>query len=721
MGSKEDRFGKKRHLNEMSNVELPKAFTSTDRNHWRKRSRNDKAYEPLVESLFKKQFLIENDKFIIPKPETMFTDNPWDITKLQILKRELNDIKNKLNDYDIAKWHQHTRRRNRAGDVQWRLRNEIDPEFLTQAWCKFYENLSSFPLVPNTAVKAEKLLSVHLCEAPGAFVTSLNHWLRLNAPNIQWDWIATTLNPYYEGNPLSCMINDDRFIISSLNQWCFGSDYTGNVMNLKNMTNLVEKCQEKGDVLLVTADGSIDCTNDPGEQESIVGPLHYCEAVTGLQLLSEHGSLLLKMFTIFEHDSLCLVYLISCLFDQVFVNKPVTSKEGNSEIYLVCLDYRGPGYSLPYLNILKKYYEKRPDKSMFRKEDIPDEFFQQMISCGEFFKAHQSEVILKNIEAYRCEEDNGHIDFETKKIKRIVANKFISAYGLRKLENESLEVVGKTKLTHIHSINLDPRIPDGSYNRRRVMENLEPERLLLALCQNLTPIQVRATTQWFTFTGPLDALQICCGKLFLKVQSSKFCMGKFLKIRNRVFELSEKLGIDRPYNQVESIRNFVNVLENDTKNYRYLSFEPSITENSNNTLSKINKILENIVERDSLVLIGYSLLTQLNVGILYILAHMFQSLGVILNEKFGCIVILKHNLRTKSTMECFKEVHNATIKAEASSESVLSVLPITKLCESDLYPSIVDANHWTIEHCVKEIGDCVQKKLSTQIGLTGHS
>lgn len=489
----------KRHSHDMSNgAELPKSFGFSRRNFWQKKSKKDLSLETLVDGLFKKQFHIDNTDFVIPKPENMFAESPWEIPELQKLKTQLNEIKNRLNDYNISDWHRHTTRRNRAGDVQWRLRKEIDPEFLTQAWCKFYENISLFPLIPKSAMEDKKLLSVHLCEAPGAFITSLNHWLKLNAPIVEWDWIATTLNPYYEGNPLSCMINDDRFIISSLEKWCFGSDYTGNLMSLKNVKNLLEKSREKGNVLLVTADGSIDCTNDPGEQESIVAPLHFCEAVTGMQLLSEHGSLLLKIFTIFEHDSLCLVFLLSCLFRKIHVNKPVTSKEGNSETYLICLDYRGPDFALPYLSVLTKYYEKSSDKSMFRKCDIPEKFFYQMISCGEFFKNCQSEVILKNIETYNHDEDNSHFDNEIKNIKRAVATRFIITYGIRKLETESLEVVGKTQLARMQPINLDPRIPDGSYNGRRVMENLDPKCLFSLLRNNLNLIQTQAAIRWFT-------------------------------------------------------------------------------------------------------------------------------------------------------------------------------------------------------------------------------
>ena len=44
---------------------------------------------------------------------------------------------------------------------------------------------------------------------------------------------------------------------------------------------------------------------------------------------------LLQAFTLLEHPSLCLLYIMGCLFDTVVVTKPSPSKPGNSETYVV--------------------------------------------------------------------------------------------------------------------------------------------------------------------------------------------------------------------------------------------------------------------------------------------------------------------------------------------------------------------------------------------------
>ena len=83
-------------------------------------------------------------------------------------------MKSSLSDLDIAKWHEHTQKTNRAGQVIHHVRRQCRPELGTQAWCKFHEIVSQFQLLPTSG---PVLNTLHLCEAPGAFITSLNHHL----------------------------------------------------------------------------------------------------------------------------------------------------------------------------------------------------------------------------------------------------------------------------------------------------------------------------------------------------------------------------------------------------------------------------------------------------------------------------------------------------------------------------------------------------------------
>ncbi|XP_060694281.1 cap-specific mRNA (nucleoside-2'-O-)-methyltransferase 2 [Hemiscyllium ocellatum] len=350
-----------------------------------------------IEKLFNKRFTFQK-----------LADQPWCLAgvgevstkeseRLQALKESLNDVKNQLSDKELEKWHEHTAFTNRAGKVIPVVRSTMNAELCTQAWCKFHEILCTFPLLPFEALQNGELNSVHLCEAPGAFIASLNHYLKSHRIPCDWNWIANTLNPYHEGNDTGMMIMDDRLIAATLPWWYFGPDNTGDIMAHECLQGLKELTQNMK-VHLVTADGSFDCQDNPGEQETLVSPLHYCETIAALMLLSPKGSFVLKMFTLFERCSVCLLYLLNCCFREVSVFKPGTSKSGNSEVYVVCLEYKGKDAVGRYLDQLGMSFG--PDvvqKSDLIRTAVPESFLKQLEECCFFFHKCQTDTIRENL------------------------------------------------------------------------------------------------------------------------------------------------------------------------------------------------------------------------------------------------------------------------------------------------------------------------------------
>lgn len=341
-------------------------------------------------------------EWCLPDHRVALCTRPWHHPPLQALKNSLNEVKNQLSDKDLSVWHQHTCSTNRAGTITSHLRDAANAELCTQAWAKFYEILGSFRLLPEAALHNGELNSVHLCEAPGAFISALNHFLRTSGLFCDWTWVANTLNPYHETNGRSCTIADDRLIAHTLPWWFFGSDNTGDIMLQKHALELQVFVSNMRSVDVVTADGSFDCQDDPGEQESSVAPLQYCETVCALLLLAPGGSFVLKMFTLFEHSSVCLLYLLVCCFRSVDVFKPATSKSGNSEVYVVCLDFRSKDEVRPLLSKLIRNYG--PDlvstMALFPKSCIPDSFLRQHEEICTSFHELQINTIRENLQLF---------------------------------------------------------------------------------------------------------------------------------------------------------------------------------------------------------------------------------------------------------------------------------------------------------------------------------
>ncbi|KAK7789826.1 hypothetical protein R5R35_007358 [Gryllus longicercus] len=454
---------------------FPTSFATNRTKCYETSTSENELYE--ITRLFEKKFSFSKNSasWCLPNVDLMFVNDIWKVMKLQTIKEELNNAKSQLNDFDLEDWHRHTNFTNKAGDILWKLRNEFEPEFVTQAWCKFYEIVMSFSLVPSQIGELKYFNSVHLCEAPGAFITSLNHFLQLHYPGVNWHWKATTLNPYYEGNSLTSMINDDRFIFHTLPCWTFGYDYTGDIKNLSNINHIVEEAKQMGEVLLVTADGSVDCHDKPAEQEGVVSSLHYYETIAALNILGVGGSFLLKIFTAYEAQTVCLLYLLCCAFYQVNFFKPATSKEGNSEVYVICLKYKGKDVLDPWLRKMKDFTGLQDEgKVMFPFESIPQEFIEELLICSTRFKDFQVEAIKKNIQML----GDPSVNYIIKRFKYLAVQHFMKHYKFKKISDESKEVVGKHKLKETMSQNLDPHARKGSYSDRIQKKNSVVKKLL---------------------------------------------------------------------------------------------------------------------------------------------------------------------------------------------------------------------------------------------------
>ena len=91
-------------------------------------------------------------------------------------------------------------------------------------------------------------------------------------PDWHWEWIGNSLHPYYEGNDPAAMIDDDALIQATLQHWHWGEDGSGDIRRPHNVAAICASAGAMaldlgtGGALLVTADGSIDCQENPNEQ-----------------------------------------------------------------------------------------------------------------------------------------------------------------------------------------------------------------------------------------------------------------------------------------------------------------------------------------------------------------------------------------------------------------------------------------------------------------------
>ncbi|XP_071766390.2 cap-specific mRNA (nucleoside-2'-O-)-methyltransferase 2 [Centroberyx gerrardi] len=479
-------------------------------------------------------------EWCIPDPNVALSRPPQEHCRLQGLKASLNAVKNQLSDKDVKVWHQHTNSTNRAGKVIAAVRSATNAEICTQAWCKFYEILGTFNLLPEEALQSGELNTVHLCEAPGAFITALNHYIKTSEHTryCDWSWAANTLNPYHEANGGNTTIADDRLIANTLPWWFFGLDNTGNIMSQEHVLQLRMFVGNMRRVDMVTADGSFDCQENPDEQEALVASLHYCEAAAALLLLSPGGSFVLKMFTLYEHSSVCLLYLLNCCFRSVNVFKPATSKAGNSEVYVVCLHYDAKeAVRLLLSKLIRNYGPHLADReALFPNSLIPPSFLEQHEQVCCYFHTLQVETIKENLRLFEgmSAEQRQRLDW----IRDYTAQEYLQHFQVSFLPRArwlSRNTVSPACCSVSAGRPLGQRKQMGSFNQRRELQTLSWRERVERGCHATWVARhcTEASGTGCVLEGPLaechtDSWYVIVGAALPTVRNSPFCEGGLL-------------------------------------------------------------------------------------------------------------------------------------------------------------------------------------------------
>ncbi|KAJ1362329.1 FtsJ methyltransferase domain containing 1 [Parelaphostrongylus tenuis] len=265
-------------------------------------------------------------------------------TSLECIADEINTLKERIgavcaSDHDqLRKWRLHTQETHPLSAAPKLLREHYNCERTSQSYCKFLEILVRYPQLVSNRSHSLSLRSFHLCEAPGHFISALDRFLCTFHSNMDWFWEANSLNPHHEATNACDMILEDEVILGQPSRWHFGKDGSGDIRKWDDdyLTSIIRS----GRYSLVTADGSFYTQDVPGQQELKTLPLLETELKIALKLLANGGSLVIKVYTFFMAETRSLIGKVASYFDDAFVFKPMSSKGGNNERYLICMGYR---------------------------------------------------------------------------------------------------------------------------------------------------------------------------------------------------------------------------------------------------------------------------------------------------------------------------------------------------------------------------------------------
>lgn len=348
--------------------------------------------------------------------------NIKEYNKLQILKNKIDSKdwdKNKKfsNDYELI----HIPHKRKKSD------SIALYQPLSRSYFKMIEIIFDFKLFDNCL--DDNFKSAHIAEGPGGFmeaIYNLSHNLNRFKDYKYYGITLFSNNKDVPGwNKAINFINSDSDIIIN-----YGKDGTGNIYNSQNIESFSKLCGFNS-CDLVTSDGGFDFSLDFNKQEELSYRLIFCEMVCALSVQKKGGSFICKIFDTFMTSTVKLLFFIGCFYDEVYLNKPLTSRPANSEKYIVAKGFRGIDYD--YLLILFELidiWNKMDNPNLVYNIidiELPDYYLKSINEYNKLNSKQQIDTINNTINII---EEHNKLSFLNKIIERqiIEAKKWCHKY-----------------------------------------------------------------------------------------------------------------------------------------------------------------------------------------------------------------------------------------------------------------------------------------------------
>ena len=209
------------------------------------------------------------------------------------------------------------------------LKGKFNMQVSTNAAMKMHEMICQLDLLKN----GMKIFCN--AELPGAFLCTIHHYMTTH--NLTYTAYASSYIGYDENPELF----SDRYGIwmRHPDMWVMGKNYRfvkrddkidGDVTNIDCLKEYEQLLQ----VDLYTADAGIDVSSDYSAQEDITLFINYGQILCGLLCLANDGKLITKQYTYNNPFSRSTITMLAYVFKRFYIVKPLTSRPGNSEIYL---------------------------------------------------------------------------------------------------------------------------------------------------------------------------------------------------------------------------------------------------------------------------------------------------------------------------------------------------------------------------------------------------
>jgi 23S rRNA U2552 (ribose-2'-O)-methylase RlmE/FtsJ len=200
---------------------------------------------------------------------------------------------------------------------------------LSRSFFKMIEMINTFDFLNDK----NPIQTFHLAEGPGGFIEAFNY-KRKNPNDIYYGMTLINDNiniPSWK--KASHILNSNKNIKLE-----YGASKNGDLFLKENLIYCNKKYAKCMDY--ITGDGGFDFSSDFNNQEDISFKLILSQIFYALIMQKKGGHFVLKIFDVFKIKSIEVIYLLCNLYENVFIFKPNTSRNANSEKYIICRNYK---------------------------------------------------------------------------------------------------------------------------------------------------------------------------------------------------------------------------------------------------------------------------------------------------------------------------------------------------------------------------------------------
>lgn len=278
---------------------------------------------------------------------------------------------------------------------------------ISRSYFKMIEILYNFEF--NFTSKNMK--TFHLAEGPGGFIEAIVNYRKNRSDKYYGMTLMENNSEIPKWNKISNFAKHNTNI-----EFVLGSNNDGNLYYQHNLEYIHRNFENSMD--FITGDGGFDYSDDFNSQEVKSINLIFCEMLYALIMQKKGGSFVLKVFDIFHRNTLEIILILCYFYKKVFVYKPSTSREANSEKYIICLNFdRKSNYSM-IIDKLKMNFGDIAKKKITRIFDyeLNDFYLNKIQEVNAIYGQQQIENILCTINHVN-DYNSSHTKDKLKKIK----------------------------------------------------------------------------------------------------------------------------------------------------------------------------------------------------------------------------------------------------------------------------------------------------------------